>query len=171
VPPVQCPSCGRFLKNSFVVGLADAPAPCPGCGTELTAEQFDEGPAPAATGAPRSPSERGEGALHGGGGQARGGRQERASSVRPPDLPPDEVRDAGGDVLRGWDTAAPGFDDWQRDRPPFPTDTVIVAGAGLAGALLGATLARDRRAAGAAGGAAAGVAAAAIARRLWRLET
>lgn len=93
-----------------------------------------------------------------------------ANSVRPPDLAPDEVRGAD-DVLAGWDTDAEAADlaRWQVDRPPFPTDTVVVVGAKLLGAVLGATLDR-RRGRGLVLGAAAGLTAAVVARRIWRLD-
>ncbi|MFA9432105.1 hypothetical protein [Egicoccus sp. AB-alg2] len=93
-----------------------------------------------------------------------------AASVRPPDLAPESVRGQDRDVLAGWDADAgvAELTRWQTDRRPFPTDTVIVAGAGLAGALVGAT--RARRGRGAARGLVAGVVAAAVARRIWRLQ-
>lgn len=40
--PAQCPSCGRFLSNDLVAGLSDDEAPCPKCGTMLTASMFDD---------------------------------------------------------------------------------------------------------------------------------
>ena len=94
-----------------------------------------------------------------------------SASVRPPDLPPDDVR-GGDDVLAGWDTDVDAADlsRWQVDRPPFPTDTVVVVGAKLAGAILGAALDR-RRGRGAVLGAMAGLVTAVVARRLWRLDT
>lgn len=43
--PEQCPECGRFLKNDLVASLAEAEAPCPKCGTSLTAAMFGVVPA------------------------------------------------------------------------------------------------------------------------------
>ncbi|MEX2505298.1 MAG: hypothetical protein WD378_10620 [Egicoccus sp.] len=93
-----------------------------------------------------------------------------ANSVRPPDLAPDQVRTAD-DVLSGWDTDAEAADlaRWQLDRPPFPTDTVVVVGAKVLGAAIGATLDR-RRGRGFVLGAAAGLTVAVVARQLWRLD-
>ncbi len=36
MPPPQCPECGRFLATAFVEQITSEPAPCPGCGTELS---------------------------------------------------------------------------------------------------------------------------------------
>lgn len=36
MPPPQCPECGRFLATAFVEQITTEPAPCPGCGTELS---------------------------------------------------------------------------------------------------------------------------------------
>ena len=93
-----------------------------------------------------------------------------ANSFRPPDLAPDEVRTAD-DVLAGWDTDAEAADlaRWQLDRAPFPTDTVVVVGAKVLGAVIGAAVDR-RRGRGAVLGAAAGFTVAVVARRLWRLD-
>lgn len=41
VPPMQCPNCGRFLKNALVESLAEGDQPCPGCEVALTADMFD----------------------------------------------------------------------------------------------------------------------------------
>ena len=38
--PEQCPECGRFLKNDLVASLSETDAPCPKCGTALTAAMF-----------------------------------------------------------------------------------------------------------------------------------
>jgi hypothetical protein len=93
-----------------------------------------------------------------------------AVSVRPPDLEPGDVRDDASDVLEGWDRGADAAEiaAWNEDQPPFPTDAVVVAASGLAGALLGA-LASSRRLRGALLGATAGVLVGAILRRIWRL--
>jgi hypothetical protein len=89
-------------------------------------------------------------------------------SVRPPDLLPDTVRD---DVLAGWDVGVGPTEmaRWRQDRRPFPTDTVVVAGAAAVGLAIGAVL-DDRRVRGAALGAVLGAVAGAATRRLWRLE-
>ncbi len=137
--PQQCPNCGRFLRNALVQGLADGPAPCPGCGTELTADTF---------------------------GVAAG---TDPASVRPPDLPPAEVRDDRGDVLTGWDVDADAEElaGWRDDRAPFPTDALAVASSAAGGALLGAILLR-RRIVGALLGGILGALVAGIVRQLWR---
>ena len=90
------------------------------------------------------------------------------ASVRPPDLAPDTVRD---DVLAGWDVGVGPADmaRWREDHRPFPTDTVVVAGAAAGGLVLGAVL-DDRPGRGAAVGTVAGAIAGAAARRIWRLE-
>ncbi|MDP8927374.1 MAG: hypothetical protein M3O70_02055 [Actinomycetota bacterium] len=105
-----------------------------------------------------------------------------AGSVRPPDLPPEYVHD-DGDVLAGWDEAAPTRGRRRLDSNPVargharPTPGItgplrrrlrghetaplaIVAGAGLAGGFAGALLARQRRSLGAAVGTLAGAGAA-----------
>ncbi len=49
MPPPQCPECGRFLATAFVEQITTEPAPCPGCGTELSLapeEPSDEAVAP-----------------------------------------------------------------------------------------------------------------------------
>lgn len=154
MPPEQCPECGRFLKNSLVEALTDAPAPCPGCAIELTADMFaNDEPAVPAVGPDR---------VDGDG----------AASVRPPDLAPEAVRDGSLDVLAGWDI---GADDaevaaWRRDTRPPPVDTAVVGGGLLVGAVAGALAWRDHRVWGAGIGAFAGVVVAGAARRIWRLE-
>jgi hypothetical protein len=162
VPPQQCPECGRFLKKAFVAGLSDGPAPCPRCAVSLTAAMFDltgshvrvvdaaASDEPPVDGTPPEPE----------------------PSVRPPDLSPETVREAEVDVLAGWDVGADADEvaSWRADQRPFPTDTVVVVGAGALGAVLGAVLAREGRGRGAVGGVLLGVLAAAIARRVWRLS-
>jgi hypothetical protein len=144
VPPQQCPECGRFLKKDLVAALSSDPTPCPRCGIGLTAQMFGLAPeAPAAIAVETEPS------------------------VRPPDLRPEGVRDAPGEVLAGWDQgAAPAA---VVDRAPFPMDAVVLAGAGLVGAVLG-TMFGERGCRGAVLGAAGGVFGAAVARTIWRLE-
>lgn len=157
MPPAKCPECGRFLAKTFVADLASSPQPCPKCDTTLTAEQFSDvvaaappaGTAPS-TAPPAAPA-----------------------AVRPPDLDPVEVRvgeDGRRDPLDGWDTghaAVYELDRFRAGRQP-PPDAAILAGAGLAGALLGAATTR-RRGTGALVGLVAGVAAGAVARQVWRL--
>jgi hypothetical protein len=94
------------------------------------------------------------------------------TSIRPPDLAPETVRGPEDDVLAGWDLGA-GPDEvasWQRDRRPFPTDTVVVVGTGVIGLLAGVALDRDHRGRGALIGGSGGLVAASVARRLWVLE-
>jgi hypothetical protein len=141
VPPEQCPECGRFLKQAFVTGLADAAAPCPRCGTELSLDRLAEGrPGPEPVG---------------------------DASVRPPDLRPDAVRDLA-DPLAGWDVGVPAGTAAVRDERPFPIDTVVVVGAGIVGGLLGALLGRRTVRDGALG-ALGGAAGAGAVRRIWQL--
>jgi hypothetical protein len=146
VPPKQCPACGRFLKNAFVVGLDEAVAPCPGCGDELHAGMF----ASTASDPP--------------------------VSVRPPDLEPASVRDTTRDVLVGWDVTADAEEiaSWRRDRRPFPTDTVVVVGGGVLGAIAGGVLGRNsdprHPVLGIVGGLTLGLTVAAATRRIWRLR-
>jgi hypothetical protein len=146
VPPQQCPVCGRFLKKDFVAALTSDPTPCPRCETGLVAGMFGH---------------------RDGGGEPGHPVTETEPSVRPPDLRPEGVRDAPGEVLAGWDrgTAPIGV----TDRAPFPVDAVVLAGAGLVGALLG-TMFGERGCRGAVLGAAGGVFGAAVARTIWRLE-
>lgn len=151
MPPQQCPECGRFLKKDLVASLTEDPTPCPRCEAPLLASQFGGAPAGPAEG-DREPRDAGSDAAQ--------------ASVRPPDLRPDEVRDAGS-VLEGWDRGAGPLD--VVDRAPFPVDAVVLAGAGLAGAVLG-SLFGERGCRGAVLGAAGGVLGAAAARRVWRLE-
>jgi hypothetical protein len=141
VPAEQCPECGRFLTQAFVAGLAEAAAPCPRCGTELSLDRLAEsrtGPEPVGD-----------------------------TSVRPPDLRPDAVRDLD-DPVAGWDVGVPVGTAAVRDERPFPTDTVVVAGASLLGALLGALLGR-RTVRDAVLGALGGAVGAAAVRRIWQL--
>jgi hypothetical protein len=142
VPPEQCPECRRFLKRELVAGLSAAPAACPGCAVQLTAAMFATAAA------------------------------DDDHSVRPPDLTPEEVGAQPRDVLAGWDIGA-GPDEvasWREDHRPFPLDTVLVVGAGVAGLVAGALLDPRHRTRSAAVGAGVGVAVVAVARRLWRLE-
>ena len=185
MPPQQCPECGRFLKNALVEGLADAPAPCPKCGIELTAERFGvvdaEGPPAvpagltdpevtdpevvdaAAASSDDAPLE--AVAVAAAPAPTTNGATPVAPSIRPPDLAPEAVRDRD-DPLAGWDLGVPLPE--VRDRRPFPTDTVLVAAGAVGGAVAG-SLTVDRRGRGATIGALAGVGAVALIRRIWLL--
>ncbi|WP_052666088.1 hypothetical protein [Nitriliruptor alkaliphilus] len=163
MPPEQCPECGRFLKRALVDGLADAPAPCPKCGVELTAAMFGAAAvaAPALAVDPLVPGVAAETPV------PDPLPLPLASSVRPPDLEPDEVR-GGPDPLEGWDAGVPTGSAAIVDQRPFPIDAAVVAGAALLGAALGATLGRRpvRDATLAAFGGAVG---AGLVRRIWQL--
>ena len=192
MPPQQCPECGRFLKNALVEGLTAAPAPCPKCGIELTAEMFGladaDGPpavpvgltdplvtdpgvtgpgspdvAPATSAGDDTPLE--AVAIAAAPVRTSNGATPVAPSIRPPDLAPEAVRDRD-DPLAGWDVGVPLPE--VRDRRPFPTDTVLVAAGAVGGAVAG-SLTIDRRGRGATLGALAGVGAVALIRRIWLL--
>jgi hypothetical protein len=93
-------------------------------------------------------------------------QRDEGASVRPPDLQPDAVRDR--DPLAGWDRGVPIGIAAVRDERPFPLDTVVVAGAALLGAAIGAVFGRravrDAALAGFGGALGAG-----LVRRIWRL--
>lgn len=152
MPPRQCPECGRFLKNALVERLTAAPEPCPGCGATLTAAMF-------------------VGVEAGAGADASSDGQGSQTSVRPPDLEPDTVRESARDPLAGWDPDASAAEvaSWRDDRPPFPVDLTLVVGAALVGAGIGAFTDQRQRGRGAALGLMAGVSTAAAVRRIWRL--
>ncbi len=154
MPPEQCPACGRFLKRSLVDGLATAPEPCPKCGRELTAAMFEVGTV-------------GEAVASGAPAGASVGSAGLAPSVRPPDLPPDDVRDRP-DPLAGWDAGVPDGLVAVRDERPFPVDTVAVAGAAAVGAIVGAIVGR-RAIRDAVLGALGGAIGAGVSRRIWEL--
>lgn len=168
MPPAQCPECGRFLAKDFVRTLATEPAECPKCGLRLSAAHFPDELGQAA--APSGPVEEPAAAA-----ELRDDTTPDPDdlSVRPPDLDPGDVRtteDGGRDPLQGWDPPDADvvrLDQFRAGRRP-PPDGAIVAGAGLAGALVGVLVA-DRRGRGAMVGLAAGVAAAAVARQVWTL--
>ena len=168
MPPAQCPECGRFLARGFVHNLATEPAACPKCGVRLSAAHFPEELGQAA--APDGPVEEPAGSA-----ELRDGTTPDPDdlSVRPPDLDPGVVRDSADgerDPLQGWDAGEADvleLDRFRSSRRP-PPDGAIVAGSGLAGALVGALVA-DRRRRGAALGLGVGVAAAGVARQVWKL--
>jgi hypothetical protein len=188
VPSQRCPDCGRFLPRGFVASLADRRAPCPRCGVELDGARLAsddattaEEPAVQQPAVPR-PVAQEPGAQEPGAqdperellvtsAPAPAGVDDRPAdaSVRPPDLAPDTVRD---DVLAGWDVGVgpTQMTRWREDRRPFPTDTVVVAGAAAAGLVVGAVL-DDRHGRGAAIGTVVGGVAGAAARRIWRLDS
>jgi len=146
LPPKRCPECGRFLSNELVGRLAEEQLPCPRCETPLSAEAVVGGSPP-------------DGAKGGG-------------SIRPPDLDPQDVRDAGDDVLSGWDPGADAAEvaSWADDQRPLPVDTIVVL-VGLAiGAAVGAIVPERRRVIGAMLGAVAGAVTAGASRRLWELR-
>lgn len=155
MPPKQCPECGRFLKKELVSSLRSGPQPCPRCDQPLEAHMFSlEGaagdPPPETVADPAAPAT----------------ADDAGDSVRPPDLEPDAVRDAGQDPLAGWDPQGPPP---VIDRAPPPVDAAVLAGAGLAGAVLG-SLFGERGCRGAVLGALGGVLGAGAARRVWELE-
>lgn len=167
MPPAQCPECGRFLAKVFVQSLATEPADCPKCGLRLSAAHFPDALGQAA--APDGPAEEPAAAAA---LRSDSAPDRDPASVRPPDLDPGDVRVGAGraDPLEGWDTSGGdivALDQFRAGRRP-PPDGAIVAGAGAAGALLGALLAR-RWGIGVVLGFAAGVAAAATSRQVWRL--
>lgn len=156
MPPEQCPECGRSLRQEFASALADAAAPCPRCGTELTADRLGGGqPVTPPTTSVRPPD------LGADLGDAGG------TSVRPPDLRPDAVRDLD-DPVAGWDTGVPIGIAAVRDERPFPLDTVVVVAATVTGAALGAVLGR-RPVRDALLGGVGGAIGAGVVRRIWRL--
>lgn len=165
MPPAQCPECGRFLAKAFVLSLATEPTDCPKCGLRLSATHFPDTLGQAA--APDAPVEEPAGAA---GLRDASPLEPDPASVRPPDLDPGAVRlgdDGQPDPLAGWDRGdGAGLDVRAARRPP--PDGAIVAGAGAAGAIIGALLAR-RWGIGVVVGFAAGVAAAATSRQVWRL--
>lgn len=161
--PVQCPECGRFLRNEFVTGLSGGAAACPRCATTLTATMFT------VSGAGVSPEAR-----------PVMRTDPPGQSVRPPDLPARDPHDIDEiDVLAGWDIPTTGsfkreadvvdLAGWRRDQQGFPVDAAVLAGSGIAGAVLGALLSRDHRGVGATVGALAGLGAASAGRQIWRL--
>ncbi len=149
VAPQQCPNCGRFLKHVLVDSLVAGDQPCPGCQQPLTAHQFGSATDPPSGVAPSASA---------------------ATSVRPPDLAPAKVRD-DDDALARWDVGADAAEiaSWNHDRAPFPTDTVVVAGGALVGAVVGFRVTPERFR-GAAVGGGLGIVVTAAARQVWRLK-
>lgn len=204
MPSQRCPDCGRFLPRGFVASLAERTAPCPRCGVALDATRLaTDAPAPAAATEASTPteattpteaftpteattpaeattpteattpSERTAPTAAAGTFPPEPSSAAADTSVRPPDLAPDLVRD---DVLAGWDVGVGPADmaRWREDRRPFPTDTVVVAGAAAGGLLLGAALGAvldERPGRGAVVGTVVGALAAAAGRRIWRLAS
>lgn len=184
--PTQCPECGRFLSNPLIESLLEDDAPCPKCETVLSASMFyefvsdpDEIEEPVDVDEPRLDDSPVESAIDAGDpaalDYAAGTAQAvpPTGSVRPPDLAPAaDVHHADDDVLEGWDAGGEVVDlaGWRRDGVDVPTDAIVLASGGVAGAVLGAVTSRDRRGIGAALGLLAGVAGAAISRQVWRLD-
>lgn len=163
MPPAQCPECGRFLARSFILGLATEPEDCPKCGTRLSSAHF-----PDELGSKSAPAAPGEEPAEAADLRDEAPPDPGPDTVRPPDLDPDAVRApvAAPDPLADWDRPGAAA-TLPPDREP-PPDAAILAGTGIAGAVLGALLAR-RRGRGALWGLLGGLAAAAVARQVWRL--
>lgn len=176
--PAQCPECGRFLSKGLVASLAVESVSCPKCGTLLSASQFDLDPH-GADARPDGPDEEPAGAAALRQDQpavpavdaSSGGDASEATSVRPPDLDPSSVRGSSEDVLAGWDQSGGDVVDLsdRRGGSDAPPDAAVVAGAGVAGALLGMVVA-SRRGRGGVIGLLLGLLAGAAARRVWVLD-
>ncbi len=164
MPPRQCPACGRFLSNAFVIALREQAQPCPGCEETLDDTTFADDIVAQAADAPSGVSSDGS-----------PGAPAHDSVGAPADDPAgddtDDAAKAGADVddvLDGWDTDT----DAARASlvaPPFPTDTAWMAAGAGAGALFGALVAL-RRVRGALVGGLLGALIVAALRRVWRLE-
>lgn len=188
MPPVQCPSCGRFLKRDFVASLSETPVACPRCGAGLVAGMLEGGTQLARTAPTVTLASDVELATVAVGSDAvdAGGRgasdaapdpdpnlHEPAPSVRPPDLEPDDVRRYDDDVLHGWDVGVEQADLMPHDRPPFPADTVWLGVGAAGGAALALAVARWRGSgpwSGVVVGGLAGAVAVAVGRQVWRLD-
>lgn len=152
MPPPQCPECGRFLSKAFMVGLADGAADCPRCEAALTPDRFDPADLP-----PSVPATEAEPVSD--------------TSVRPPDLPPPDL-ERDRDVLEGWDHQEAEVIELLERRASVggagPTTVIgTVLGAGVAGGLLGAVVARNHRSFGAIIGTLAGASGAVLGMRLF----
>ena len=179
MPPPQCPECGRFLSKAFMVGLADGPVACPRCETDLTADRFDPDDLPEALAGSEEAVDPEAEATAAAAGVAAGAvedaqREEPDTSVRPPDLPPGDV-DTDRDVLEGWDRPdAEVIDLLERRASVGGADPSVVVGtlvgAGLAGGVLGAVVARNNRSFGALVGSLAGASGAMLGMRLFETE-
>lgn len=150
--PAQCPECARFLSNDFVVALATAPAPCPKCEVELTAERF-----------------------RGHAGLDEVLADEPVLDADEPTLGTDEVIDlTAPQPLAGWDEPDEpvSYLDGRGPQPAgiagLPPD--VAAGVAALGALLGAVFSGHRRGTGALVGAVASLAAAAAGLTAWRRQ-
>ena len=182
MPPKRCPECGRFLANEFVASLATASAPCPRCGTSLAPDDVVGGgtraqrsqartpeaaPTTSAASTPAAATSQGAGVR-----TAAASAPSPDGSVRPPDLDPTDVRRQDPDVLAGWDRGATAEEvaSWRADRRPFPTDTIVVVGGAVLGAVAAGLLARRHRPAWIAAGAIGGAGAAGASRRIWELR-
>ncbi|MBW3561166.1 MAG: hypothetical protein KY437_01570 [Actinobacteria bacterium] len=174
MPPPQCPECGRFLSKAFMVGLADGAVACPRCEVDLTAERFDPEDLPQGRSEePAAPEAEATGAAVEEAAKAVEAVEDEApdASVRPPDLPPGDV-EADRDVLEGWDRPdAEVIDLLERRASIGGADPSVVVGtllgAGLAGGLLGAVVARNHRPFGALIGSLAGASGAMLGMRLF----
>ena len=79
----------------------------------------------------------------------------------------EDGRDAGEDVLAGWDPAGPP--PRPDGRPPFPADTAIALAAMAVGAAIGLVAGPPHRLRRAGVGALLGLGGAIVRRRMWRL--
>lgn len=147
-----------------MVGLSDGPEDCPRCETSLTADRFDPQDLPASVAADETePLAEAD--------VAATADDVPEPSVRPPDLPPADT-EADRDVLQGWDRPdAEVIDLLERRASVGGADPAAVIGtvlgAGLAGGLLGAIVARNHRPFGAVVGTLAGASGAMLGMRLF----
>lgn len=149
--PPRCPACGRFLSTDLVRSLHSEPAACPRCEVELTAEMFDVGTTaePARLGAaPVVGADPVVDADPSDGSPDRPSVEAPPESVRPPDLPPDDVREVVGsdDVLAGWDH---GPDERTSEGEAVVALSASILAGGVVGGLLGGAVSRRHRSLGA----------------------